>query len=225
MSAPALSVENLNCSWGELHVIHDVSFSLDAGETMSIFGLNGAGKSTLIHGLINDPALTRRVDTLELFGDDVRRLAPEELVSRKVGVIPQEGGLFGEMTVRENLEIPYYNLAGESETGFESRLEEMIDIFPQMASFLDRTVRDCSGGERKMTMITKGLITSPDLLLVDEPTAALSPNLRKEIMRALAEEIEMSAIVTLPLTSETKEFLGSTDRYLIRQGELEKQDG
>lgn len=224
MSAPALTVENLNCHWGELHVIQDISFSLEAGNTMTIYGLNGAGKTTLLHGLINNPNLTRQVDRIELFGEDVSGLTPEQIVTKKVGVIPQEGGLFSEMTVRENLEIPYFNLGGDSDEEFEVRVDEMLDIFPQMERFLDRKVHDCSGGERKMTMITKGLITSPDLLLVDEPTAALSPNLRKEIMHALAEELDMSAIITLPLTSETEEFLGSTERYTIRQGTLGKQD-
>lgn len=216
----ALRVRKLNCMWGDLQVVHDVTFDLEEDQRMAIFGLNGAGKTTLLKGIINDPALRRQVDSIELYGEDITDKPPEEIVRRGLGFIPQEGGLFGDMTVRNNLELPYFKLTDGDRDDFKHRVDKIIDIFPQMEAFLDRKVKVCSGGEKKMTMISKGLIADPDILLIDEPNAALSPNLRKDVMRALSEELDMTVLVTLPLTSESEKRLGATSRYLMRTGEI-----
>ena len=213
-------VKNIDCSWDQLHVIRNISITLSEGEKVAIYGLNGAGKTTLMRGIVNDPSLERTVDSITISGSECKNLRTEQFVKEGVTIVPQHGGLFRGMTVYENLELSFDNIAGGKSGKLRNSLVDIQEVFPRISNILDRKVESCSGGEQKMAMIAKGLVTEPDVLLLDEPTASLSPDLRKMVLESLAT-LDMTILITLPLTVENDEILNVDRKFTMQNGLLQ----
>ncbi len=175
--APSLRAEHITSGYGGVPVIRDVSLAVGPGEIVAIIGPNGAGKSTLLKSLVG---ILRVTEGRILLGDAVvTNHAPEELARRGVGYVPQVNDIFEPLTVLENLEMGGYLL---NNAQIRTRVAEVGDVFPQLPPLLKRRADKLSGGERKMLAIARVLMLDPKVLILDEPTANLSPKLADSLL-------------------------------------------
>jgi ABC-type branched-subunit amino acid transport system ATPase component len=176
--APILRAEKVTAGYGAVPVIRDVSLSVGPGEVVAIIGPNGAGKSTLLKSLVGILRLSG--GRILLGDDDVSNHPPEDLARRGVGYVPQVNDIFEPLTVLENLEMGGYLLAPKQ---VRARVEEIDGVFPALGPMLKRRADKLSGGERKMLAIARVLMLDPKVLILDEPTANLSPKLADGLLR------------------------------------------
>jgi ABC-type branched-subunit amino acid transport system ATPase component len=181
MSA-VLEVANVFAGYGDTEILHDVTLDVRTGEITTIIGPNGAGKSTLLKALMG--YLIPRAGTVRFEGADITGLAPHDRVSKGLAFVPQLDNVFPTLTVAENLRMGGYSL---SRAELVRRTEAQYQRFPRLAERRGQRVRTMSGGERQMLALARALMTEPLLLLLDEPSAALSPRLADEVFEKVRE--------------------------------------
>jgi ABC-type branched-subunit amino acid transport system ATPase component len=228
--APSLRAENITAGYGGVPVIRDISISVGPAEIVAVIGPNGAGKSTLLKSLVG--ILHVSSGRIFLGDDNVTNHATEDLARRGVGYVPQVNDIFEPLTVLENLEMGGYLLAANRIRG---RVEEVGQVFPALLPMLRRRADKLSGGERKMLAIARVLMLDPRVLILDEPTANLSPKiadtlLREHVQRLAAAGkavllVEQRARAALQIADWTNVLVSGTTRLEGRPDELlERQD-
>jgi ABC-type branched-subunit amino acid transport system ATPase component len=175
---PYLAAEGVTSGYGGAPVIRHVSLGVGAGEVVAVIGPNGAGKSTFLKALVG--ILRFEEGAVRLGEDDVTNLAPEDLARRGIGYVPQVGDIFEPLTVAENLEMGGYLLRPSA---IPDRVAQVCAVFPALGAMLRRRAEKLSGGERKMLAIARVLMLDPRVLILDEPTANLSPQIADTLLR------------------------------------------
>ena len=176
--APSLRAVGVTAGYGGVPVIKDVSIAVGPGEIVAVIGPNGAGKSTLLKSLVG---ILRPIGgRVTLGSDDVTGHSPEDLARRGVGYVPQVNDIFEPLSVLENLEMGGFLLNARQ---VKARVGEVGVVFPQLPPLLKRRADKLSGGERKMLAIARVLMLDPNVLILDEPTANLSPKLADSLLR------------------------------------------
>jgi ABC-type branched-subunit amino acid transport system ATPase component len=170
-------VQGLTAGYGAAPIINDVSLAVDLGQVATVIGPNGAGKSTLLKTLTG--RLKPLSGTVLLDGRDVTGASGNALARTGLGYVPQNNDVFATLTVHENLEMGGYLLP---KTQVPGRIDAVLDTFPSLKPLVKRTAKLLSGGERKLLGIARCLILEPKILILDEPTAALSPALANTIL-------------------------------------------
>jgi branched-chain amino acid transport system ATP-binding protein len=176
----ALSLEGIDALYGESHVLHGISFSLNAGRVLALLGRNGAGKTTCMSAIIG--FLPPRAGEIRLFGEMIGRLSPEAISRRGVGFVPQGRRIFANLTVRENLAVSRQKRKG---VAVPWTLERVIELFPRLRERLQQAAGSLSGGEQQMLAIGRALMGNPRVLLMDEPSEGLAPLIVAEVGRTL----------------------------------------
>jgi branched-chain amino acid transport system ATP-binding protein len=176
-----IETEGLHAGYGSIRVLHDISFSVSAGEVLGVLGRNGMGKSTLIRAISGTIPVTR--GAIRLDGVDITQLPVHERARRGLTTVVQGRGMFPKMTVRESLEMG--RIASGSNK--RSRQDEVLSYFPRLAERLDQPCGTMSGGEQQMLAIGRGLMTDPKVMLLDEPSDGIMPLLVQQIAVALAQ--------------------------------------
>ena len=180
---PLLEIHDLNVHYGAIHALHGISLAVEAGQIVTLIGANGAGKSTTlrtISGLIRPSTGTLRFDGQSLIGK-----APHEIVRLGVAHAPEGRGLFANFTVEENLEIGAY--ARSDTAGIAQDREWALTLFPRLRERLNQSAATLSGGEQQMLAIARALLARPRLLLLDEPSLGLAPQVVQTIFRIIRE--------------------------------------
>jgi len=177
----ALALSGVDALYGESHVLHEVSFTLNAGKVLALLGRNGAGKTTCMSAIIG--FLPPRRGEIRLFGEPVSRLVPEAIARKGVGFVPQGRRIFPTLTVRENLIV-----SGRSRAGAPVpwNLERVVALFPRLKERLQQVAGSLSGGEQQMLAIGRALMGNPRVLLMDEPSEGLAPLIVAEVGRTIA---------------------------------------
>ena len=177
----ALSVSGINALYGDSHVLHEVSFTLNSGRVLALLGRNGAGKTTCMSSIVG--FLPPREGEIRLFGELITRLAPEAISRKGIGFVPQGRRVFASLSVRENLEV-----ARQSRTGVATpwTLDRVCDLFPRLRERLHQQAGSLSGGEQQMLAIARALMGNPRVLLMDEPSEGLAPLIVAEVGRTIA---------------------------------------
>lgn len=178
-----LRAEGVTAGYGGPPIIEDVSVAVQAGKITAIVGPNGAGKSTLLKAICGLVKTTR--GEVYVRGVKTTNVLPEKLVKRGVGYVPQVSNIFGDLTVRENMEMGGYL----RRHGLGRRIDELCELFPDLGRALRRRAGLLSGGQRSMLAMARALMLQPAVLLLDEPSAGLSPLLQS----TLWEQIEKVA--------------------------------
>jgi len=207
-----LEVADLVAGYGEVEILHGVSLRLGQGEVVTVIGPNGAGKSTLIKAIVG--LVRPRAGRVRFLGEDVTGLAPERLVARGIAYVPQADNVFPSLTVQENLEMGAYLLKGR----LRERLERAYQLFPDLAARPHERAGRLSGGQRQMLALARALMVDPVVLLLDEPSAGLSPKM-VELVFAKVREINAGGTSILMVEQNAKEALKLSHRgYVLSMG-------
>ena len=166
-----LTLENVDAGYGPTTILHDVSLNVKEGEIVTIVGANGAGKTTTLRTIVGQ--ILPRAGKITFMGEDITKLPAHEVVDRGIILIPEGRQLFPDMTVRENLQMGTYRRAARATQ--DSRMEEVLDLFPRVRERLDQTASSLSGGEQQMVAIARGMMANPKILMFDEPSLGLAP--------------------------------------------------
>jgi len=205
----ALSLAGVDALYGESHVLHRISFSLNAGRVLALLGRNGAGKTTCMSAIIG--FLPPRAGEIRLFGETIGRLSPEAISRRGVGFVPQGRRIFANLTVRENLAVSRQKRKG---VAVPWTLERVIELFPRMKDRLQQLAGSLSGGEQQMLAIGRALMGNPRVLLMDEPSEGLAPLIVAEVGRTLLRLKQEGQSIVL-VEQNIKLALGLADEVVI----------
>ena len=211
-AAPALVAAGITSGYGEVPVVQDVSIHVAQNEIVTIIGPNGAGKSTVLKALFGFlPVWQGRVS---LAGDDVTGLAPELLVCRGIAFVPQTDNVFPNLTIRENLTMGGITRAD----GVEERISWVLELFPVLAERPRERAGRLSGGQRQTLAIARALMLEPRILLLDEPSASLSPKMVDTVL-ANVVEINQRGTAVLMVEQRARQALAISDRgYVLANG-------
>ena len=207
-----LSLNNLYAGYGQTEVLHDVSIFVNPNEIVAIIGPNGAGKSTAMKSVLG--LLTINSGNVELNGKDITNTPAAEVVRLGISYVPQTQNVFVNLSVQENLEMG----AWTRPLGIRERLAEMFELFPDLGEKRNQAAGSLSGGQRQMVAMAKALMVDAKILLLDEPTAGLSPKYRGEIFTTI-QKIKSTGVPILIVEQNAKQALGVADRgYVLVDG-------
>jgi len=207
-----LSIENLSGGYGEADILHEVSLEIDTGEIVVVIGPNGAGKSTAMKAVFG--LLRLSGGSVHLAGEEITNMDPAQVVNKGVCYVPQTNNVFPTLTVQENLEMGAYIRNDD----FRPRLLEIYEMFPPLAEKKKQAAGELSGGQRQMVAMGKALMLEPTILMLDEPTAGLSPIYRNEIFQII-RQINASGVPILMVEQNAKQSLAVANRgYVLVDG-------
>ena len=213
-TAPLLSAHGLTAGYGKIDILHDVSLDVHAGEIVSIIGPNGAGKSTAFKTIVG--FLTPRQGTVLFDGADITGVRPDRVLRRGLAYVPQGRIVFPQMTVRENLEMGAY--IETSRARVAAALERVHALFPILRERGGQRAGTLSGGEQQMVAIGRALMTSPRLIMLDEPSLGLSPKFVTLIFDKLVE-MKRAGFTLMVVEQNAVRALGVADRaYVLELG-------
>jgi branched-chain amino acid transport system ATP-binding protein len=193
LAPDALSLTNVHAFYGDSHILHGVSFSLQSGGVLALLGRNGAGKTTCISTIIG--FLRPQDGDIRLFGEPIGGLSPERISRLGIGLVPQGRRIFSSLTVRENLVVAQQR---ESTTDEPWSVDRIYEMFPRLRERHAQFAGTLSGGEQQMLAIGRALMGNPRVLLLDEPSEGLAPLIVAEVgrtIRRLKEEGQSIVLV------------------------------
>ncbi|MEA1905846.1 MAG: ABC transporter ATP-binding protein [Euryarchaeota archaeon] len=207
-----LEVSDIVSGYTDLDILHGISIHIKPGEIVSIIGPNGSGKSTLMKTIFG--LLRTRSGEIVFKGDDITGIKPDAIVRKGMGYVPQEKEFFPSLTILENLEMGAFIRRDD----ISGSLERVYDLFPVLKEKQRIKAGSMSGGEQRMVGIGRALMLSPDLLLLDEPSAGLAPVMRDMVFGKLTE-INESGTSILIVEQNAKRSLKISDRgYVLEMG-------
>ncbi len=208
MTRPLLEVEGLFAGYGKGDIIKDVSFELAAGSITTIIGPNGAGKSTLIKTLAG--VVRPRIGNVRVEGDDLTGMVANRMAEHGVAYVPQEANVFRSLTVHENLEMGAWTA---TETRHE-RMERVFELFPVLRERSAVRAGNLSGGQRQMAAFGMAMMVAPRLLLLDEPSAGLSPKMVGQMFETV-RRVNETGMGVLMVEQNAIQGLGIADRGIV----------
>lgn len=207
-----LDVRDLDASYGATLIVRGVSMQVRSGELVTIIGPNGSGKSTVIKSIFG---LTQiEGGSISLDGNDTTGLDTDRLVQLGIGYVPQAANVFPTLTVRENIEMGAYSMSGN--TG--ERVREMRGLFPVLEERWGSKAGHLSGGQRQMLALARALVTDPKMLLLDEPTAGLAPQIVDQVLTQVAEINQRGVSILLVEQNAVKALERSDRAYVLARG-------
>lgn len=212
MSDPFLIGEAMTGGYGATDILHDCTIAVEKGQIAVIVGPNGAGKSTAMKAVFG--MLTLRGGSVRLNGEDITKLSPQDRVARGMAFVPQTHNIFTSMTVEENLEMGAFLRRDD----IKATLEQVYHLFPILKTKRHQPAGELSGGQRQQVAVGRALMTQPQVLMLDEPTAGVSPIVMDELFDRIIE-VARSGISILMVEQNARQALNIADKgYVLVQG-------
>lgn len=213
-----LEVSDVAAGYGETEILHGVSIAVNEGDVVTIIGPNGCGKSTLLKVIVG--LVRARDGSVKFRGSEISNRPPEHLGRIGLCYVPQTSNIFPSMSIRENLEMGAFIRKDD----YQPRIEEMFEMFPDLAVRPSQKAANLSGGQRQMLAIARALMLDPALLLLDEPSAGLSPAVMGMMFERI-ESINRTGVSLLLVEQNAREALRMSDRgYVMVAGENRLED-
>ena len=213
---PLLKVEGIHAGYSGSEVLHSINLEARDGQVTILIGPNGVGKSTLLKAIIG--LITPTAGRLYAEGKEITRASTAEIIKLGISYSPQGATIFPSMTVQENLEMGYYTLSGKE--SLKSKLNDVGEIFPILKARMKQKAGLLSGGERQMLAIGRALISSPKLILLDEPSSGLDVGKQAVIFEKLLE-LNKSGIAILLVEQNVEKAIKIADQvYLMSSGQM-----
>lgn len=211
-----LQLVKLHAHYGDLHVLKEISLTIKEGEAVSIIGANGAGKTTTVNAISG--LLQRTSGEVHFLGERIDHLPPHRIVEKGLIQVPEGRQLFPSMTVLENLELGSYLKRARAQ--MSSNLQRVFDLFPILWERKSQSAGSLSGGEQQMLAVSRGLMASPILLMLDEPSLGLAPLIVRNIFKTV-QEINSSGTSILLLDQNVFYALTSSHRgFVMETGQI-----
>ena len=211
-----LEVNNLEVAYGLIKAVKGVSFTVNEGEIVSLIGANGAGKTTIMHAI--GGLMPKAAGSVIFDGTDVTSTPAHKLVSMGMAQVPEGRRIFQELTVLENLKMGYYIKRDKAE--YQRKLDEMYSYFPILAERKNQIAVTLSGGEQQMLAMSRALMSSPRLLLLDEPSMGLSPLYVNTIFEMIKRVNENGTTVLLVEQNAQKALTIANRAYVLEIGKM-----
>lgn len=203
-----LEIKDVRAGYGRTEVIHGISLSVPGNGVAAVMGHNGAGKTTLLRAAVG--LIKPTSGTILLNGDDITAMRPSARVARGLAYVPQGQQSFGQLTTAENLQV----VADGRKRG-KALIAEALDMFPALTTLLDRRAGLLSGGQRQQLAIARALITEPKILILDEPTEGIQPNVVAEIERTIIDLTNRGDLGVLLVEQHIGFALQSAQHYSV----------
>jgi len=219
-TTPILQVKGLRAGYGRAEVLHGIDIQAQPGGVITVIGPNGAGKSTLLNTLMG---ILPGKGTIEFRGQDITALTLEERVMNGMALVPEKRELFGTMPVEDNLLLGGFRQMRLGNAKWRSRLDDVYSIFPRLQERRLQLAGTLSGGERQMLAVGRALMSSPDLLMLDEPSLGLAPLIVREIF-AIIDRLRQTGVTIVLVEQNARAALQVADHgYVLEMGELSAQ--
>lgn len=208
-----LRLEALNTAYGQSHVLHNINLSVDEGESVALLGRNGAGKTTVMRSI---SGIQKPFDGLIYYrGEDITDEKTYQIASRGIGYVPEDRRIFDKLTVEEHIILSY----NKDVRSLDKEFERIFDIFPELEKLTTSEAENLSGGEQQMLAIARALVGDKDLILLDEPTEGLAPQIIENITRTIKQ---MSNDITILLVEQNYQVARDICEkyYILDQGEI-----
>jgi branched-chain amino acid transport system ATP-binding protein len=216
MTEKILKIKNVKVRYSGMPVLHGISLAVNAGQTVCVVGSNGAGKSTLLRAIMGSQKAFEGQIVFE--GQEIQKLRTEEIVNKGIVYVPEEKMLFGPLSVEENLLLGSYVLKAPQR--IRNNLEYVYRLFPRLKERSAQPASTLSGGEQQMVAIGRGLMSSPQILMLDEPSLGLAPLLVDEVLDTV-RKLKAEGITILLVEQNVREALDLADRaYVLQTGRI-----
>ncbi|MEJ2364042.1 MAG: ABC transporter ATP-binding protein [Deltaproteobacteria bacterium] len=215
-----LEVNSLFSGYGKSEILHGVSIHVDREEAVTVIGPNGAGKSTLIKAVMGYLPIFRG----EIYwkGENITHLKPHEKIKQGFGYVPQLGNVFPSLSVRENLEMGGFI---QGKRAIREGMDRAFQLFPFLAQRLHQKAGTLSGGERQMLAVARAMMTDPELLMLDEPSAGLSPKVSEEVFAIISDVHSKLGRTIIMIEQDAYQSLKISSRgYVLVMGQNEFED-
>jgi branched-chain amino acid transport system ATP-binding protein len=214
-AAPHLEVRDLRVHFDGIHALHGVSFQVPQGQIVTLIGANGAGKTSILRAI---SGLTPYTGSITFEGRDLRRVPPHRIVGLGIAHVPEGRGIFGNLTVRENLRLATWQR--HDPEGIETDFERVLSTFPRLRERLRQPGGTLSGGEQQMLAVGRALMSRARLLLLDEPSMGMSPRLVQELF-AIIQDINRTHTTILLVEQNANQALRiASHAYVLETGRI-----
>ena len=210
-----LFVCNLNVTYGSINAVKGVSFDVDQGEIVTLIGANGAGKSSILRAI---SGIIPYKGTISYKGDDLKQIAADTIVARGIAQVPEGRGIFGNLTVLENLKLATWQRKDKNKIAHD--YERVFALFPRLAERKRQLGGKLSGGEQQMLAVGRALMSDAELLLLDEPSMGLSPVLVRDIFQILTKINKAGKTILLVEQNANMSLHIASRGYVLETGSI-----
>ena len=212
-----LRIDNLNVYYGLIKAVKDISFSVPKGQIISLIGSNGAGKTSTLQSIVND---VKKDASMVFEGQDISKYKTHDIIKSGISLVPEGRRVFINLTIEENLRMGAFN----NDENYERLQEEMLNLFPRLKQKAGQLAGTMSGGEQQMLAIARALMSSPKLLMLDEPSLGLAPKIIGEVFDTIVSLKEKGITILLVEQNAFAALSVSDYAYVLENGEIVLHD-